>query len=405
MKLLQGDCLNHLKQLPSQSVDLVYLDPPFFTQKTHSLKTRDNTQTYEFEDKWDSILDYKNFIMIRLKECKRVMKNTASIFLHCDRTASHHLRIVLDDVFGVDNFQSEIIWSYKRWSNASKGLLNSHQNIYFYTKTKDFKFNKIYTDYSPTTNVDQILQERIRDNNGKSVYNRDKNGVIKFGTEKKGVPLSDVWDIPYLNPKAKERTGYPTQKPIILLERIISLTTDEEDVVLDPFCGSGTTLVAAQFLKRDYIGIDVSPEAIELSGNRLSNPIKSESLMMKKGILAYENKTETEQIILNCLNAIPVQRNSGIDGFLKDYYMNYPVSVKIQKPSETLIEAKSKLIQASKTKKCSLMVLIRTNHNDGIFFGDNVDYPNLLVIDSYDLIIKRCKETNIFKEIKEIQIR
>lgn len=405
MNLLLGDCLNHLKQMPSQSVDLVYLDPPFFTQKTQSLKTRDNTQTYKFEDKWDSIIHYKDFIRVRLEECRRLMKDTASIFLHCDRTASHHLRIVLDDVLGTNNFQSEIIWAYRRWSNASKGLLNGHQNIYFYSKTKDFKFNKIYTDYSPTTNVDQILQERIRDNNGKSIYNRDENGSIKLGAEKKGVPLSDVWNIPYLNPKAKERTGYPTQKPIMLLEQIISLTTDEGDTVLDPFCGSGTTLVAAQLLKRDYIGIDKLTEAIELTTKRLNNPIKSESLMMKKGISAYKNKTEFENAILNCLNAIPVQRNSGIDGFLKDYYMGYPVSVRIQKPNETLMEAKNRLIQSSKTKNCSLMILIRTSRDEGMFFRDNDKYPNLLVIDSYDLVIEHWKELNKFDEIKEKQVQ
>ena len=185
--------------------------------------------------------------------------------MHCDRSASHYLRIALDEVFGAGNFQSEIVWFYRRWSNAKKGLLNAHQVIFFYSKTKDFKFNPVYTDYSPTTNLDQIFQKRKRDPNGKTTYKTLENGDIELVDEKKGVPLSDVWDIPYLNPKAKERVGYPTQKPILLLDRIIELVTDENDTVLDPFCGSGTTLVAAQFLNRKYIGIDLSRQAIELS--------------------------------------------------------------------------------------------------------------------------------------------
>ena len=237
--------------------------------------------------------------------------------MHCDRSASHHLRIALDEVFGASNFQSEIIWSYKRWSNAKKGLLNAHQIIFFYSKTKDFKFNPVYTDYSPTTNLDQIFQKRARDENGKTVYKTSKNGGTELIKEKKGVPLSDIWEIPYLNPKAKERVGYPTQKPILLLERIIELVTNEGDIVLDPFCGSGTTLVAAHLLERKYIGLDQSKEAIGLSKQRLKNPIKTESNLLKNGKESYMNQNPETLEILNRLHIVPVQRNKGIDGFLK----------------------------------------------------------------------------------------
>lgn len=164
-----------------------------------------------------------------------------------------------------------------------KGLLSSHQTIYFYSKTEDFKFNTIFTDYSPTTNIDQILQDRVRDENGKSVYKRDEEGQVIQGKEKKGVPLTDVWNIPYLNPKAKERTGYPTQKPILLLEQIIKIVTDENDTVFDPFCGSGTTLVAAKILKRKFIGIDISSDAISLTNQRLEQPVRTDSLLLQKG--------------------------------------------------------------------------------------------------------------------------
>ena len=133
----------------------------------------------------------------------------------------------------------------------------------------------MYTDYSETTNVDQILQDRVRDENGKSKYKTDGNGVVVMGQAKKGVPLSDVWEIPYLNPKAKERVGYPTQKPIILLEQIIKLVTDEGDLVLDPFAGSGTTLVAAKMLNRNYLGFDISKDAVELTNSRLEELVKT----------------------------------------------------------------------------------------------------------------------------------
>ena len=131
--ILNGDCLDELKNIDEGSIDLIYLDPPFFTQTVQKSKTRDNKQEYSFDDKWESIDDYRNYIEKRLVECRRVLKETGSIFLHCDKTASHHLRIALDNVFGMDNFRGEIIWKYRRWSNSKKGLLNNHQmNILVY---------------------------------------------------------------------------------------------------------------------------------------------------------------------------------------------------------------------------------------------------------------------------------
>ena len=203
--VITGDACEVLKNISDSSVNLVYLDPPFFSQKEHELRSRSNGRTYSFDDKFSSKVEYISFISLILKEIRRILTNDGSIFLHCDRYASHYLRIELDEIFGENNFQSEIIWSYKRWSNSKKGLLNAHQNIYFYSKTKNFKFNQFYTDYSPSTNIDQILQERVRNSNGKSEYKKDAKGNVILTSEKKGVPLSDVWEIPFLNPKAKER--------------------------------------------------------------------------------------------------------------------------------------------------------------------------------------------------------
>lgn len=362
-QIIHGDCQNKLKQLENECVDLVYFDPPFFTQKTHSLKTRDNSKTYEFEDKYNSLNEYLELIENVLIQSKRVLKDTGSVFLHCDKTASHHIRIVLDNVFGRDNFQSEIVWAYKRWSNSKKGLLNAHQIIFFYSKTKDFKFKTIYTDYSATTNIDQILQERERDENGKSVYKKDENGNVVIGKEKKGVPLSDVWDIPYLNPKAKERTGYPTQKPVLLLNQIISIATDEGDLVLDPFCGSGTTCVSAKHLKRNYIGIDKSIDAVDLAISRLDEMVITESALLNKGTESYIEKTEKELAILQNMNAIPVQRNSGIDGFLKEQMNGNPVPVKIQGDNETLEDAIEKIEKASLGKGYDYKIVIQTKES------------------------------------------
>ena len=258
--LYNSDCLKVMRGLSSDSIDMIYLDPPFYTQRVQSLSDR-NGRKYEFADTWDSLGDYLSFMRVRIEEMKRILKPTGGVFLHCDTSASHYLRILLDEIFGVDNFRSEIIWTYKRWSNSKKGLLPAHQTIFYYTKGKNYKFNIIYGNYSATTNLDQILQERERDEKGKAVYKRNKNGEIVTAKEKKGVPISDVWEIPFLNPKAKERTGYPTQKPIELLERIIRISTDEGDCVLDPFCGSGTTLVSAKLLNRDYIGIDINTDS------------------------------------------------------------------------------------------------------------------------------------------------
>jgi site-specific DNA-methyltransferase (adenine-specific) len=363
--ILEGNCVDKLQEITASSIDLVYLDPPFFTQKQHKLSSRDkdNSETYAFDDKFDSLTDYLTLIENALIECKRVLKNTGSIFLHCDKTASHYLRAVLDNTFGAENFQSEIIWHYKRWSNSKKGLLNTHQVIFFYSKTPDFAFNTVYTDYSPTTNLDQILQERERSEEGKSIYKRDEAGNVILGKEKKGVPLSDVWEIPYLNPKAKERTGYPTQKPVLLLNQIITIASNEGDIILDPFCGSGTTCVSAKSLKRNYIGIDISADAVCLAQKRLEEMIITESALLQKGMEEYSQKTEKEMAILENLSAFPVQRNAGIDGFLKEHVEGKPVPIKIQNDLETLEDAIEKMEKATLGKEYPVRLLIQTKES------------------------------------------
>ncbi len=378
--ILLGDCIDRLQEIPENSIDLIYLDPPFFTGKVFTGTARDSLKQYSFRDIWDSSSEYAKFLFDRLLLCKPLLKETGSIFVHCDRNSTHIIRKLLDTIFGEDNFQSEIIWSYKRWSNAKKGLLHQHQNILFYSKSNDFKWNPQFVEYSATTNLDQILQKREKNNVGQSVYATDHHGEIIYGGAKKGVPLGDVWEIPYLNPKAKERTGYPTQKPLILLEKIIELTTDKNDVVLDPFCGSGTTLVAAQLLHRQYIGIDISQDAIEMSQSRINQPVKTESDLLKKGVDAYKNEDIWVMEHLKHFDCSRIPRNKGLDAILKDEVDQKTVFLRVQHKDEALEQAYLLMQKALKTKPMSIGILIQTSING-----------RLLEIDEKIKVIKSLK--------------
>ena len=247
----------------------------------------------------------------------------------------------------------------------------------------------MYGDYSPTTNLDQIQQERIRDENGVSIYKRDENGTIVNGQPKKGVPLSDVWEIPYLNPKAKERCGYPTQKPVLLLNRILQIASDENDLILDPFCGGGTTCVSAKLLNRRFIGIDSSKDAVQLARQRLEKMIVSRSNLLEQGLNKYREKSDRDLAILSNLNAFPVQRNSGIDGFLKEHFEGCPVPVKIQGKQETLEEAIKKLEKATKNNNYPMKIVVQTKESLSRFFPLET---HVEIVQSLELQCKKCME-------------
>lgn len=362
-EVIQGDCYDVVATWADECIDLIYLDPPFLTQKRHRSTNRDRSRTFAFDDLWKSHHDYAKFIYERIESLHRVLKRTGSLFFHCDRNAIHIARAVLDDIFGVENFRSEIIWTYRRWSNSKNGLLSSHQNILYYSKSNHYTFHQIYTDYSPATNVDQILQQRARDAQGKSIYRRGGDGKVVSNGVKKGVPLGDVWDIPYLNPKAQERVGYPTQKPVLLLERIVELSTNPGDVVLDPFCGSGTTLVAAVLNDRRFIGIDISEEACQLANTRLTSPIKTESALLDAGRETYANADMQLLQILDGCDFVPVQRNRGIDAIVNVPNQNAIAFIRIQRKGEALGEVIRALIQAGRGKNASLLIVIQTEES------------------------------------------
>ncbi len=388
MEVHLGDCLNVLSSLRISTIDLAYVDPPFCTQRQHRLSTLDRTIEYSFDDRWKSLSEYGDFLLERLRIIHLALAPTGSLFFHCDKTASHIARFLLDEIFGPANFRAEIIWHYKRWSNSARNLIPAHQTIFFYSKTENYKFNTVLTDYSPTTNVDQILQRRTRDQSNKSVYDRDDNGNVVYNGTKKGVPLSDVWEIPFLNPKAKERTGYPTQKPVLLLQRIIELVTDPGDLVLDPFCGSGTTLVAAQMLTRKAIGIDTSKEAVALTNQRLERPVITESMLLKKGIKAYRNADETALSLLNGVPHVPVHRNSGVDAFLKSTYKGVPIPVRVQKHGESLSEAAAVLRKAASSKNAHRMILIAIDDIPTLFPEPTIP-DSVVVVNAPGLSIRR----------------
>jgi site-specific DNA-methyltransferase (adenine-specific) len=373
------DCLTVLESLADESVDLFYIDPPFFTQKVHALTSRDGLSRYSFSDLWSSRKQYGEFLVQRLQECHRCLKRTGALFFHCDENAGHIARLILDDLFGADNFRSEIIWSFRRWSNSKKGLMPSHQTLLFYSRSIEFKFNAMTTPYSESTNLDQILQKRVRDARGKAAYARDEDGEAITNGAKKGVPLGDVWEIPYLNPKANERVGYPTQKPLLLIERIIELCSDPGDLVVDPFCGSGTTLVAALLLERRGIGIDVSEEAIGLSRARLANPVRTSSRLLERGRDSY---ARTDLNILDCLEGVhyhPVHRNKGMDAILAEEFEGRPVCVRIQRADETVEEAASALCKAAEKKGAAKLIVLVREESWGLFGPKSLPHEVTLV--------------------------
>ena len=389
-KTYAGDCLKGLLEMERESADLVYVDPPFFSQKEYKSVAPDGTTSFAFRDIWDSEDAYADYIYRRIVCARYVLKSTGSLFFHCDKSASHIIRLMLDRVFGPENFRSEIIWTFKRWSNAKKGLLPAHQTIFFYSKTHGFKFNTFYQEYSPATNIDQIMQRRVRDSRNKTVYQRNDSGDVVGNGAKKGVPLSDVWDIPFLNPKAKERVGFPTQKPVLLMKRLIKLVTDVGDWVLDPFCGSGTTLIASRLLGRNSIGMDISEEAIELAKRRLEVPVSTKSLLLEKGRESYRQHQAIAAGHLFDIDYTPIHRNGGIDGLLKREVNGLPVFIRVQRREESLVQSVAALKKAARNKgDCGLVVV--ATHTDLLAYESP---PDVDIIPSTALALNQYTSSN-----------
>ena len=300
-RLYYGDCLTIMQDWPLHSVDLIYLDPPFNSNRQYNSIYKDETgrplpdQIEAFCDMWEldaererairtmpvlmresglddsvaelwklwmqalrgtqpHLLAYLSYMAQRLLIMKRILKPTGSIYYHCDPTASHYIKALMDAVFGHDNFQNEIIWHYRRWTGKAKRFQQLHDTILFYGKnTRHRNFNVQYDPYTAKS-----LKRK------KNYHTRIKDGdVYVTSVDERGVRAGDVWQIPVLNSQSRERMGYATQKPVALMDRIISASSNLGDVVLDPFCGCASTIEAAHKLDRQWIGIDIAIHAIK----------------------------------------------------------------------------------------------------------------------------------------------
>jgi len=301
--LFYGDNLDILRNyIDDESIDLIYLDPPFNSNRSYNVLFQDESgidseaQITAFDDSWhwgdsaeetyfelinnssseiatmisalrqfigtNQMMAYLVMMTIRLIELHRVLRDTGCLYLHCDPTASHYLKIILDTIFGGENFRNEIVWHYRRWTGDAKKFLTMHDILLYYAKDKDkVTFNVQYTPYTEKSlKRKQHYHTRIK---GNDVYVTNIN--------EKGVKENDVWIIQLLNSQSKERLGYPTQKPIELLDKIINTSSNKGDWILDPFSGCGTAISSAQKFNRNWIGIDITQLAIALHKNRLKD--------------------------------------------------------------------------------------------------------------------------------------
>lgn len=417
-KLYYGDNLDVLRRhVKDESVDLVYLDPPFNSNASYNVlfAAKDGhqaaAQIQAFEDTWtwdtsaarqyddtveqggrvadvlvafrtflgtNDMLAYLTMMAPRLVELRRVLKPTGSLYLHCDQTASHYLKLLLDAVFGPESFKSEIIWKRTTAHNDAKGNFGIITDaIFFYSKSDEAIFNPQYRPHGaeyiadkyrhidangrrymednfrspnprpnlvyeykghkPHPNGWAVSLERMKelDEAGRLAFPKKPGGRIRvkrYLDESKGAPLGNLWeDIPPINSQAQERLGFPTQKPVALLERIVAASTNEGDVVLDPFCGCGTSIDAAQKLGRKWIGIDVTHLAISLIKTRLRDTfgdmaryevIGEPTTAQDAEELAKNDKYQFQYWALGLVGARPAQQDEkkgadgGIDGRL-----------------------------------------------------------------------------------------
>ncbi len=380
--LFFGDNLEILREkIPDESFDLIYLDPPFNSNRNYNVLFKEGlqdspAQLQAFEDSWhwtreaqetfeelvgvrqsktkinadivnlmqaleklvghNDMLAYLTMMTIRLIELRRVLKSTGSIYLHCDPTASHYLKIVMDTVFGKQNFRNEVVWSYNKWAVSQKMFSRNHDIILFYGKNVEvIEFNTILQSRAPST-LKRFGNKKIVSAIDPITGKRIPSAVEE--SESEGVKMSDVWQVPIIAPVSKERLGYPTQKPEALLERIVKASSKEGDLVLDPFCGCGTTVAVAERLNRNWVGIDITMLAINLIRHRLAKQYPDIEMFVDgrpKDIQAAKalfNKDpfEFEYWALDLVNAIPAQSKTkenmrgadkGIDGvinFIKD---------------------------------------------------------------------------------------
>jgi len=427
-----GDNLEILrKYIPENSIDLVYLDPPFNSKKDYNILFKENggveseAQIKAFTDTWhwtqaaqdtyheivtmgplkvgkligalheaignNDVMAYLVMMTIRLVELHRVLKPTGSLYLHCDPTASHYLKLVLDQIFGPANFRREIIW--KRFSshgNVYRSYGAVHDILFFYSKGNEWTWNQTFRPLSesyidsffrhvePETGRRYQLQNVLNPNKNRPNLTYEWNGHVRvwkwtkdkmqqlhdagllvysktglprlkqYLDESKGEKLHDIWDdVRPIGQTVDKSLGYETQKPLALLERIIQASSNEGDIVLDPFCGCGTAVVAAQKLNRRWIGIDITHLAIALMRNRLKDSFNIDAEVIGEPMdlssaraLAHQDRYQFQWWAISKIKARPLGEkkkgaDQGIDGVIQ--FIDDPAG----KPSRVVVQVKS----------------------------------------------------------------
>src|SRR3989344_9178414 len=356
-ELFLGDNLYLLRQMPSESVDLIYIDPPFFSNRTYTQIWVDDNEVRSFNDIFqDGMFSYLAWLNARLWEMKRVLKSTGSIYVHCDWHASHYIKTEMDKIFGYDNFVNEVVWAYEGTGAPSNMKFASKHDVIF-RYNKDPKKGLAYDLYIEQE-IDESYSTLKKDEDGryfriqglgdyteKSIARLEKEGRIYLASSGKRYlkhwvesrdgklfkqkKLSDVWtDITQLGTAIqKEKIGYPTQKPESLLERIVKASSDDDSVIADFFMGGGTTLAVAQRLKRKFIGCDSSRVAVSVTLDRL---VKGGEII--SGVKSNLHKTESGRT-----ESLNLSREK-IPNIQVSYIGTYPVEKFEHLPHENFVE-------------------------------------------------------------------
>ncbi len=337
-KLFWGDNLQVLAHLLKEyrgKVDLIYIDPPFDSKADYVKKvkirgeeiegqTQNLLEEKQYTDIWDRD-EYLQFMFERLLVMRELLSEKGSIYLHCDWHKSSYLRLIMDEVFGEDNFQRELVWNFGNISgfkSIANNWIRAHETIFFYTKSSHLSFNKQLTPYT-----DEYLENfDKKDADGRKYWQWSKTERRYLDESRGGIPLGDVWDIKYENNMSINRTTYPTQKPEELLELIIKASSNEGNVVFDCFCGSGTTMAVAQKLGRRWIGCDINLGAIQTSTKRLNQIIDEQKgatgfkVLNVNEYTAFKNELEAKEIVMEMYGVEPMKR-SYFDGVLDTSYV------------------------------------------------------------------------------------
>ena len=338
--IYEGDNLEIMAKFQEGSVDFIYADPPFFSNKQYEVIWKDKAEVRSFEDRWEGGIEhYITWMEPRLRECYKILKNTGSMYLHCDYHADAHLRILMDKIFGSDRFLAEIIWNKGfRGTEQKDNYQHAHDTILVYTKSKKYVWNDQFQEYADTG----MKRYNKIDEAGKKyalIKRRHTDGTVYYGKtypKPEGKRINDVIDLPTMAATSSERLGYPTQKPVALIEKFIAASSKKGDIIFDPFCGCGTVLVAAQKLERRWIGVDISPTACKLMYKRLKREFNINAQLIRGEVdLNYVKKLAPFEfqnwVVVDKFYGTVSKTKSGdfgVDGFTAQIHGGFPIQVK-----------------------------------------------------------------------------